>query len=153
MASKTLEEISETMRDIDFAVLSTRTVDGAISARPMSNNREVDFKGHSYFFAVEHSRVIGDIGHDPQVGLSYQSKSGLLHNKPLFITVEGFAELIRDKGSFAAHWTKEMDDYFPKGVDTPDLVLIKVTAERMHYWDSGEEGEIIVNAPVVVTHI
>jgi general stress protein 26 len=153
MASKTLEEISETIRDIDFAVLSTRTVDGTIAGRPMSNNREVDFKGHSYFFALEHSRVIADIDHDPQVGLSYQSQSGLLHNKPLFIAVEGFAELIRDKGRFAEHWTREMDDYFKQGADTPDLVLIKVTAERMHYWDSGDEGEIVVTAPVVVTHI
>jgi general stress protein 26 len=153
MGSKTLEDISETMRDIDFAVLSTRTVDGAIAGRPMSNNREVDFKGHSYFFALEHTRVIADIEHDPQVGLSYQSKSGLLHNKPFFITVEGFAELIRDKGSFADHWTKDLDTYFKRGVDTPDLVLIKVSAERMHYWDGGEEGEIVVTAPVVLTHI
>jgi len=88
------------------------------------------------------------------VGLSYQSRSGLLHNRPYFITVEGFAELIRDRSSFAAHWTSEFDDYFAKGADAPDLVLIKITAERMHYWDGRrEEGEIVVTAPVVVTHI
>jgi general stress protein 26 len=43
MAVKSLEELAEKMRDIDFAVLSTRTENGAIAAKPMSNNREVEF--------------------------------------------------------------------------------------------------------------
>jgi general stress protein 26 len=33
-----------------------------------------------------------------------------------------------------------------RGIDTPRLVLLKVTAERIHYWDGGEEGEIEVAA-------
>jgi predicted patatin/cPLA2 family phospholipase len=43
MAVKSLEELAEKMRDIDFAVLSTRTENEAIAAKPMSNNREVEF--------------------------------------------------------------------------------------------------------------
>lgn len=39
MPDKTLADLSEKMRDIDFAVLSTRTEGGAIVARPMSNKR------------------------------------------------------------------------------------------------------------------
>lgn len=53
MAEMTLEQIAEKMRDIDFAILSTRTEGGAIAGRPMSNNREVDFDGSSYFFALD----------------------------------------------------------------------------------------------------
>jgi len=153
MADKTLAQIAETMRDIDFTIFSTRTINGAISGRPMSNNREVDFNGESYFFALDSTRTVGDLAHDPQVGLGYQAKSGMLGMKPFFITVEGFAELIRDKAQFADHWTKDLDRWFERGIDTPGLVMIKVTAERLHYWDGGEEGEIFVNAPVVVTHI
>jgi len=153
MAGKTLQEVAEAMRDIDFTILSTRTSDGAISGRPMSNNREVDFDGESYFFALDSTRIVGDIAHDPQVGMGFQSKSGMLGMKPFFITVEGFAETVRDKAQFAAHWTKDLDRWFEQGIDTPGLVMIKVTAERLHYWDGGEGGEIIVNAPVVVTHI
>ncbi|MFT4027670.1 MAG: hypothetical protein QM676_12825 [Novosphingobium sp.] len=41
--AKTLADISGAMRDIDFCTLSARTADGSIGARPMSNNREVDF--------------------------------------------------------------------------------------------------------------
>ena len=43
MATTSLSDLAEKMRDIDFAVLSTRTEGGALAGRPMSNNREVDF--------------------------------------------------------------------------------------------------------------
>lgn len=142
MAAMTLAEISKKMRDIDFAILSTRTANGAIAGRPMSNNRDVDFDGDAWFFACDDTRTVADIGRDPNVGLGYQSKSGMLGMRPLFVAVEGRAELIRDKARFAEHWTKDLDRWFEKGVDTPGLVLIKVAAERLHYWDGYEEGEL-----------
>ena len=142
MADLKLADISEKMRDIDFAMLSTRTEGGAVAARPMSNNREVEFDGDSYFFTCDDTRTVSDIRRDPNVGLGYQSKSGMLGMKPFFITVEGRAELIQDKGRFAEHWTKDLDAWFKDGIDTPGLTLIKVVAQRLHYWDGFDEGEI-----------
>lgn len=142
MADKSLSDLSEKMRDIDYAVLSTRTEGGAIAGRPMSNNREVDYDGDSHFFALEDTRTVGDIRRDPKVGLGYQAKSGLLGTRPFFLTVEGNAELIQDRARFAEHWTKDLDRWFEQGIDTPGLTLIKVHAERMHYWDGQDEGEI-----------
>ena len=144
--NKTLADVAAKMRDIDFAVLSTRTEGGAIAGRPMSNNRDVDFDGDSYFFTLEETRTVADIERDPQVGLGYQAKSGMLGMRPFFLTVEGRATLIRDKSAFAAHWTKDLDSWFERGVDTPGLVLIKVSAERLHYWDGYEEGELSLRA-------
>ena len=112
MADLQLSDISEKMRDIDFAILSTRTSNGAIAARPMSNNRQVDYDGDNYFFTCQDTGTVRDITGDPNVGLAYQSKSGALHLKPFFITVEGKAELIRDKAQFEEHWTKDLDDWF-----------------------------------------
>jgi general stress protein 26 len=146
VAEKSIAELAEKMKDIDFAVLSTRTEGGAIAARPMSNNREVEFDGSSYFFTCDEARTVSDIRRDPQVGLSYQAKSGMLGMRPFFLTLEGRAELIKDKASFAEHWTKDLDRWFEQGIDTPGLTLIKVSAERMHYWDGYEEGEIKVSA-------
>jgi general stress protein 26 len=108
----------------------------------MSNNRQVDYDGDSFFFTCEDARTVGDIRRDPNVGLTYQSKSGMLGMKPFFITVEGRAELIQDKAIFAEHWTKDLDAWFKQGIDTPGLTLIKVVAERLHYWDGYDSGEI-----------
>lgn len=148
MGELKLNDISEKMRDIDFAMLSTRTEGGAVAARPMSNNRQVEFDGDSYFFTLDSTRTIGDIRRDPNVGLTYQAKSGAFGMKPFFITIEGRAELIDDKGRFEEHWTKDLDDWFKNGVDTPGLLLVKVVAQRLHYWDGYNEGEIALRDPV-----
>jgi hypothetical protein len=41
----TLTDISEKVRDIDFAMLLTHTESGEIAGRPMSNNRDVGYDG------------------------------------------------------------------------------------------------------------
>jgi len=142
--TRMLAEISEKMRDIDFTMLSTRAPNGAIGARPMSNNREVDYDGDSYYFTYDNSQMVADIGRDKQVGLSFQGKSGLLGLRPFFVAVEGEADIVRDKSAFAEHWTKDLDRWFKQGVDTPGLVLLHVRATRIHYWDGEDEGEVSV---------
>ena len=151
MADLKLSDIAEKMRDIDFAMLSTRTRGGAIAARPMSNNREVEFDGDSFFFTCDDKRSVAEIEADPNVGLTYQSKSGMLGLKPFFIALEGRAELIRDKAEFAEHWTKDLEAWFKDGVDTPGLVLIRVTAQRLHYWDGYDEGEVALEGAAVTS--
>jgi general stress protein 26 len=142
MSQMTLSDLSDKMRDIDFAMLSTRAEGGQIAARPMSNNGDVDYDGDSFFFTFEQSHTVQDIQRDPQVGLSFTGAKGLLGKPPMFISVEGNAELIRDKAAFEAHWTKDLDYWFKDGIDTPGIVLIKVHASRLHYWDGQDDGEI-----------
>jgi general stress protein 26 len=146
--TRTLSELSEKMRDIDFTVLSTRTSGGAIAARPMSNNREVDYDGDAWFFAEESTRMVADIEADPRVGLSYQGTSGFLGMRPFFLAVEGRASLVRDKGLLAEHWTKGLERWWPDGVETPGLLLIRVSGERVHYWDGEDEGELEIAGQV-----
>jgi general stress protein 26 len=136
MPGKTLSDLAEKMRDIDIAILSTRTEGGAIAGRPMSNNRQVDYDGDSYYFTWEQARTVGDIGRNPKVGLGFQGKDGF------YVAVEGDAMLIRDKSAFAAHWTPDLDAWFKDGVDTDGLVMVKVSAVRVHYWDGEEEAEV-----------
>jgi len=144
MADRTLQDLSKTMADIDFAMLSTRTEGGDIASRPMSNNGDVEYDGDSFFFSYGNARTISDIERDPKVGLSFAGRKGLVGHRPFFISVEGRAELIRDKAAFAEHWTKDLDYWFKDGIDTPGIVLIKVHASRVQWWDGEEDGEIKV---------
>lgn len=145
---KSLADLAEKMRDIDFCTLSTVTDDGsgggAIAGRPMSNNREVDYDGDSWLFADGDARLISDIAARADVGLGFQGKSGLLGMRPFFVTVEGRGEIISDKTQFEAHWHQELERWWPDGIDTPGLKLVKVHASRLHYWDGEDEGELVV---------
>ncbi len=142
MAEMTLEDLSKKMGKIDFGMLSTRTDGGAIASRPMSNNGEVEYRGDSYFFSYDSARTVSDIEAEPRVGLTFTGAAGLLGGPPLFIAVEGDADLVRDKAQFAEHWTKDLDRWFEQGIDTPGVVMIHVRAQRLHYWNGSDEGEI-----------
>jgi len=142
VAAMTLKDLSDKMAKIDFAMLSTRTEGGGVASRPMSNNGEVEYSGDSFFFAYDSARTIADIELDAEVGLTFTGAAGLLGGPPLFIAIEGQGQLIRDKAEFEKHWTKGLDRWFPQGVDTTGLVLIKVHAQRIHYWNGEDEGEL-----------
>lgn len=142
MAELTMHDLSKKMAKLDFAMLTTRSADGVLTARPMSNNGDVEYSGDSYFFAYGDSRKVADIHAGPQVCLGYTGAAGMLGGPPLFVAVEGRAELIDDKALFEAHWTKDLDRYFPEGIDTPGIVMIKVRADLIRYWDGGDEGEL-----------
>jgi general stress protein 26 len=144
MTQKNLADIAAKMRGIDIAMLSTKTADGEIASRPMSNNGDVDYDGDSYFFTLAASRMVGDIEKDARVSLSFSIEPGLLSGDGLFVAVEGTAAVIRDKASFKRHWVPDLDIWFEQGVNTPDLVMLKVHATRIKYWKGEEQGELSV---------
>ena len=78
---------------------------------------------------------------ESKVALGFTSEGGIFTDG-LYVAVEGNAELIRDKAAFRAHWVAGLDRWFEQGTDTPGLVLIKVRAVRLTYWQGMEEGEV-----------
>ena len=139
-------DISKKLRDIDFAMLMTHGEGGEITGRPMSNNRDVEYDGDSFFFTLEGADMVAHIERNAQVALSYAGSKGLWGKPPMFIAMQGVAELIRERSEFEKHWTEDVEQWFETGVDTPGLVLIKVHATRIHYWDGEDEGEIEIGS-------
>ncbi|WP_316015086.1 pyridoxamine 5'-phosphate oxidase family protein [Roseobacter sp. HKCCA0434] len=147
MSEMSMQDIAAKMADIDFAMLVTKTEGGALAARPMSNNRDVDYDGTSRFFALDSTRMVADIGRDPQVILTMEGSAGLagvVGKPPLYLSAQGRAEIVRDKAAFEAHWNPDLEYWFKEGTDTPGLVMIVVKAERLHYWDGEAEGDLLV---------
>ncbi|WP_312797840.1 pyridoxamine 5'-phosphate oxidase family protein [Tianweitania sp.] len=135
MAEKTLEEIAAAMKGIDIAMLTTVTEDGSLASRPMSNNGDVDFDGDSYYFTYEESRMVADIEEEPAVTLGFAGDDGF------YVAVSGDADLIRDKEEFEAHWNPDLDKWFEDGIDTPNIVMIKVESDRLKWWKGEDAGE------------
>ncbi|MFN3765873.1 MAG: pyridoxamine 5'-phosphate oxidase family protein [Aliihoeflea sp.] len=136
MPAKSLSDLSDKMREIDIAMLMTRTDGGAIAGRPMSNNGDVEYDGDSYYFTMSDARMVADIEADPTVSLAFQGEDMFM------VAVQGMAEIVRDKAAFEDHWNPDLDDWFEDGADTEGLVMIKVSAGRVHYWDGEENGEV-----------
>jgi general stress protein 26 len=140
MTKMTKPDLVEALRGIDFAMLSTITPMGDLASRPMSNNGEVEFSGTSYYFTWSHSRMCKDIEANPEVGLTFQGSAGFFGKPPIFIFVQGNADILTDKAAFAEHWNPGLDRWFKDGPETVGLAMIQVEAARITYWD-GEDSE------------
>ena len=141
-AEMSLTELAEKMAGIDIAVLTTRTAGGQLAGRPMSNNGDVKYSGESYFFTYQDTHTVEDIERDANVGLAYQGAAKLFGSSKFYVFVEGKASLIRDQASYQQHWTPELDKWFEGGIDSPEIVMIKVQAEQIKFWDGMKHGSV-----------
>lgn len=142
MSGMTLEELSKQLRKIDFCMLCTNGGSGTITARPMSNNGDVEYNGDSWFFSYEDTRKVAEISRDAGVTLTFTAHPSLLGKPGIFIAIRGEAHLAREKSEFEHHWVSGLDRWFPDGTDTVGLVLIKVSAESIEFWVGEENGRV-----------
>ena len=142
MSSLSKKQISDIMKHIDICMMTTIKADSTPETRPMSNNREVDYQGTSYFFAYASSSAVQQITAKQDLTLSYIGHHSFLNRSSIYITLEGKANLITDKAIFKQHWHKELDLWFKDGINTPGLTLIEVKGKKVSYWDGYEHGEI-----------
>lgn len=141
MSKLTLNEIRTAMKKLDVCMLTTRNAEGALESRPMSNNKDVDYHGDSYFFTLADTRAVKDIAENPQVCMAYDGRPGLL-SKPLYLCIAGTAEIIRDRAVMEQHWVPDLERWFKNGLDTPGITLIHVQSSHIRYWQGFDEGEI-----------
>ena len=107
----------------------------------MSNNKDVDYNGDSYFFADGSAELVADIAARPDVNLAYVHAPAII-GKTLYISVNGRAELVRDRAQMQQHWVPDLEAWFKDGVDTPGLTMIHVKADRVKYWRGEDNGEV-----------
>ena len=142
MSTMTMKELSKAMGEIDFAMLTTRTDGGQLATRPMSNNGEVEYDGDSFYFSWD-SAAPSTYRSRSSVALRSRAARGSWQVRR-FLAVEGTARVVRDKARSADHWSSDLERWFAKGIDTEGMVMIHVHADRIHYWDSNDEGEISI---------
>ncbi len=131
------ELLQDKVKDIHTAMLTTVEPDGSLRSRPMVS-LEADTDGSLWFLTLIHAPKVEEVQHHREVNLSY------VKGDDLFVSISGSAELVQDQKKIQALWKPSYKMWFEKGVNDPDLALIKVTARRAEYWDPsvGKAGVI-----------
>lgn len=125
------EKLREMIKDIDFCMLTTIDENNDLHSRPMSLNREVDETGHLWFFTSASSHKVSEVNRSPKCNVSFSAPD---NNR--YVSITGTAELVTDKRKIRELWKPILQAWFPKGIDDPDLALLRVTMEKAEYWDS-----------------
>lgn len=125
-----IAKLRELIKGIKIAMLTTVEADGTLRSRPMGT-QQTEFDGDLWFFTGKNSGKVAEIQHDQHVNVSYAAPDD---NR--YVSVSGRAELIDDKTKEKELWNPFIKAWFPKGLDDPDLLLLKVRVEAAEYWDA-----------------
>jgi len=128
-----LRKLREIVKAVDICMLTTTDEQGDLHSRPMSNNRDVEFDGDLWFFTYGSSHKVDEVGRVPKVNASFADVDA-----QQYASLTGSAEVVRDRAMIEELWKPQLRAWFPEGVDTPDIALLKVTAERAEYWDGSQ---------------
>lgn len=124
-----LQALGEMIKEIRFAMLTTRSSEGRLHSRPMAT-REMDENGILWFYTGKSSLKVREIEAVHEVNLSYQDPG-----KNLFVSVAGMAVLSVDPEKIRELWSPMLKAWFPQGLDDPELALLRVEVAEAEYWD------------------
>ena len=122
-----IETLSELIKDVDTAMLTTVTEEGLVS-RPMKT-QEIEFDGDLWFFTKKATNKYEEILHNQDVNVAYAGKS--------YVSVRGVAEIVEDLDKKKELWSNAYGKIMQTSYDDPNVILIKVKAEAAEYWETG----------------
>jgi general stress protein 26 len=126
-----LEKIRQLIKDIDIGMMTTRNGETNFKSRPMSSNGDVSEDGTLWFFTRRESNLVQELESNPEVHVSFSNPE-----KHLYVSVSGTAEIITDELTLKYHWKPQLKAWFPDGLESPDITLIRVRMEEGEYWES-----------------
>jgi general stress protein 26 len=126
---ESIKKLNDLIKDIRVAMLTT--IDwGVLRSRPMQT-QEFEFDGELWFFTSTETHKTEEIEKDRRVNVSYASPES-----NSYVSVSGTADIVKDHAKIEELWTPIHKAWFPKGIEDPNLVLLKVTVEQAEYWDA-----------------
>lgn len=146
MADPTPEEkrrkLADLIDNIKTAMFTTVDPSGRLYSRPM--HLQGGLEGDDlYFFTYADSGKVEDFQQDRQVNCAFADPG-----KVEFVSVSGTASLTQDPAKMKQKWNTALNAWFPDGLDTEGIALIRVRAGDAQYWDS--RNQLMVHAFGVV---
>jgi general stress protein 26 len=127
--AEALKKMKELADSVGICMLTTTDSNGEMAARPMGT-QQIDEDGTYWFFTLDTSFGAQSADGDA-VLLAYASPA-----KNSYLTVNGLATLVHDKAKMKELWKDILKAWFPQGLETPDIALLRVKPIAAHYWDS-----------------
>jgi general stress protein 26 len=126
-----LQQLSILLEDVDCGMLATVDDDGSLHSRPMCICGDIDSDGLLWFFTFADSHKVLEIEHNQQVNVSFAASS-----QQQYASISGTAELVRERNKLQEKWQPELQTWFPRGLDEPNIALLKVKINKADYWDN-----------------
>jgi general stress protein 26 len=124
------------IRPVKFAMLTCEDAHGDLTSRPMTTVQD-EFSGSLWFFTSRESPVVKSLPASSAVNVSYSEPKD-----DLYVSLSGRAVIDSSHARREQLWSVMVKAYFPKGIDDPDLVLLRVDVHGAEYWDVTESKAV-----------
>ena len=125
--SDEMRQLCKLIEPMSVAMLTTLDDDGRMESRPMSP-LEMDDSGAIWFFTDLRSSKAEHLG---VLNLGFTDSKDAT-----YVSVSGRGELHAARADIERLWTEFARPWFPGGVESPHLGLLKVVPETAEYWDA-----------------
>ena len=131
------DKVKKMIADARICMLTTMTPDGKHVSRPMAL-QDVEFDGDLWFFAYSDSDLVEQIAVHPSVNVSFSDEKQ--HN---WVSLAGTAVRTDDPAKAKELWSAPLKAWFPDGLETPNLTLVKVHADTAEYWEAAHSSKVV----------
>lgn len=125
-----LTKVQEIIDSIEVGMLTTMQDDGDHRSRPMQTQK-LSADGCLWFLTSRSSHKTEELQKHPNVNVSYADAKA-----QSYVSVVGTASLVDDPAVKEELWSPIAKAWFPKGLEDPDLTVLKVKMKEAEYWDS-----------------
>jgi general stress protein 26 len=126
-----IEKLHRLIDGIGVAMLTTVDEDGSLRSRPMAAQRQVTGDGVLWFFTRASTHKVEDVERDQHVNLAFASPE---ENR--YVSLSGLGRVVRDQQKMKDLWFPVLKAWFPDGLETPDIALLRVEINHAEYWDA-----------------
>jgi general stress protein 26 len=130
--SQKIQHLRSLLQDINCGFLTTIQDDGSLRSRPM-HTCDLEADGTLWFFTLTTSHKVTEIEHHHQVSIDFCSSK-----QQRYLSISGTANMIKEQHKLAEKWHPELEIWFPQGLATPDLSLLKVEINQADFWESSD---------------
>jgi len=131
-----LNKVQEIINSIEVGMLTTMQSDGDHKSRPMQT-KKLDADGNLWFLTSRSSHKTEELQKHPNVNVSYADTDA-----QSYVSVVGRASLVDDAAVKEDLWSPIAKAWFPKGLEDPDLTVLKIKIKSAEYWDSSSSTMI-----------
>ena len=125
-----VQKLARLIHGIKFAMLTTVDSEGDLRSRPMAT-QQVEFDGDLWFFTGKDTAKTGEVHREHRVNVSYADPDD---NR--YVSVSGVAYQVDDRAKMKELWNPLYKAWFPKGLDDPNITLLRVEVHKAEYWDA-----------------
>ena len=122
-----LTQLAKLIEDMRFCMLTTVDDEDLMVARPMTP-QEMCEEGAIWFLTDPNSTKMQ---HLQLMNLAFSDEA-----EGTYVSISGHGEVVTDRARIESSWTPFARPWFPNGVDSTNLALLKFMPHVAEYWDA-----------------